>query len=365
MIKWILSLNILGDILQHENLIRTAIKHKYDEMLLSDRIPDNLSDSELEEVFSIASKDLLKAVRFFFIDEHLSNFNYNQNKNFILQHENKWGNLLGLLNSYICFSIWFNEVNNKALSLIIQEEENHLAVVLFSLHSRSCLIAKEILILLKNGYPDAAISRWRTLNEVTTTLYFIIENGPDCAKKFLDHNIVDEYNSLKILKKSKENYPDRLAHLNFDSNIFEDLENKVKNLKSLYGSNFSSDYGWIEGFVPKGERYGYRTIEKAVELDHILPFSKLANQYVHASSKSMFSSLSSKSGEDISFDGGIYGLELPIDCTLLSLNLINTKVLSYFSKTENELNGDNVITTILLDYYFKKIRDEILYVMKL
>lgn len=37
--------------------------------------------------------------------------------------------------------------------------------VLFKLHSRSIQMSKEILTLLRNGYPDGALTRWRSLHE--------------------------------------------------------------------------------------------------------------------------------------------------------------------------------------------------------
>jgi len=39
--------------------------------------------------------------------------------------------------------------------------------ILTRLHARGCRIAEEILVLLKNGYGQGALARWRSLHEVT------------------------------------------------------------------------------------------------------------------------------------------------------------------------------------------------------
>ena len=339
-----------------QNLLRKAIKHKYNDMFDNGRLSEKFTDDDLEQVIDLASSDFLSSIDFFFIGDYLSKFELENQNEFRNKNEEIWGELFRLLNSYVSFSIWTNQINQKYFTKNPIFSDHELINVLFSLHARTCLISKEILVLLKSGYPDAAISRWRTLNEFCTTLYFIISNGNECAKRFLDHSLIDRYNSQKILKAQKDKYPKKLNHIEFDIDNYHDLCKEVDKLKKVYGSIFTSDYGWIDGFVQKAKKYGYRTIERAVELDHLQPFSKLANHYVHSSSESMFYSLSSENGEDINFEGSYKGLAFPLDCTLVSMNVVNNKVLSYLAESDNELKSNNTLAVLILDFYFHEIR---------
>jgi hypothetical protein len=45
---------------------------------------------------------------------------------------------------------------------------------LVSLHARALLISREILCLLYGGFPDGALSRWRSLHEIAVTAVFYI-----------------------------------------------------------------------------------------------------------------------------------------------------------------------------------------------
>lgn len=38
---------------------------------------------------------------------------------------------------------------------------------------QGCLVTSEIVVLLQNGYPDAALSRWRTIHELAVVLLFL------------------------------------------------------------------------------------------------------------------------------------------------------------------------------------------------
>ena len=58
--------------------------------------------------------------------------------------------------------------------------------IAFKLHGKSVVVSKEILTLLQSGYSDAAISRWRTLHEISVILNLItdtLRNNTNLAKE--------------------------------------------------------------------------------------------------------------------------------------------------------------------------------------
>lgn len=56
---------------------------------------------------------------------------------------------------------------------------------LAQIYPRAMLIGQEILCLLRGGYPDAALTRWRSLFEFTVTAQFINQNDQETALFYL------------------------------------------------------------------------------------------------------------------------------------------------------------------------------------
>lgn len=339
-----------------EKVLFDACKIAYEKMIEINKDNSGFSESDFESVVEYADEDFLKSIRFFFTEEHLLDFDSDTHNEFILRNKSIWGSLLDLLQRYISFITWLLESNNKNFLTTDNEPKNSVRVVVVNLFARCCLISKEILCLLRNGYPDAAISRWRTLNEVANTLLFIMKNGTDCAVKYLDHYIIDEYNTKKTLKNSKINNARKLEHIDFDEEYFIELESRKLQIVRKYGSKFDSDYGWIDGFVPDKGRYGVRTIEKYAGMEHISPFSKFANHSVHSSSLSMSSSLSSDETHIIQIGSSNNGLLLPIDCTVCTLHSVAIKVFKYYLDINSELQKTNQLSIIILEYQFNELR---------
>lgn len=339
-----------------EKVLFNACKIMYEKMIEMDKVYSGFSESDFESVLEYADEDFLKSIRFVFTEEHLLDFDLDTHNKFRECNNSLWGSLLDSLQRYISFITWLIQSNNQNFLPKQNDPKESVRIVVLNLFARCCLIGKEILCLLRNGYPDAAISRWRTLNEVANTLYFIMNNGTDCAVKYLDHYIIDEYNTQKVLKDSKRNNPDKLNHIDFDEEVFNELQTRKSELVSKYGSKFASDYGWIDGFVPDTGRYGVRTIEKHAGMEHISPFSKLANHSVHSSSLSMTASLSSDEKNIMQIGSSNNGLLLPIDCTICTLHSVTTKVLKYYSSINSELQKTNQLSIIILEYQFHEIR---------
>ena len=56
---------------------------------------------------------------------------------------------------------------SKEVSSEHSEDENHLLIALTGLQARGCEIGFEVFTLLKNGFPDGAHARWRSLYEIS------------------------------------------------------------------------------------------------------------------------------------------------------------------------------------------------------
>lgn len=65
--------------------------------------------------------------------------------------------------------------------------------VLARLHARSCLVASEVLTLLRSGYASGAHTRWRTMHELAVVAYFIREHDAEVARRYLLHDAIQAY----------------------------------------------------------------------------------------------------------------------------------------------------------------------------
>jgi hypothetical protein len=112
--------------------------------------------------------------------------------------------------------------------------------ILTRLHARGCRIAEEVLILLKNGYGQGALARWRSLHEVTCVAMFIAKHGEEVAERYLLHDVVESC----MATKAYEQCAARLGYEPLAEGELEELQEEVERLRARFGKAFLSQYGW-------------------------------------------------------------------------------------------------------------------------
>ena len=60
-----------------------------------------------------------------------------------------------------------------------------------------CRVSKEILALLRAGYPAGALAHWRTLHETSVVLHVLAQSPPNTARLFQEHSAIREYKRLR------------------------------------------------------------------------------------------------------------------------------------------------------------------------
>jgi hypothetical protein len=159
--------------------------------------------------------------------------------------------------------------------------------VLTRLHARACQIADEVTVLLRAGYADGAMARWRSLHEVSIVMLFIAQHGPETAVRYSDHEAVESW-------KAALGYNDMAARLSFEPFTPAEmarLEHDKVTIAAKYEKGYGTDYGWA-ALAAKKKEPTFADIEKAVGLDHFRPFYKFASHNVHAGPKGAFYRLS-------------------------------------------------------------------------
>lgn len=269
-----------------------------------------------------------------------------ESKLFVKSNIIRWKDGFDALEYHILLCLELGSEYNKMYRPEAHKSNNFIFDVVIRNHAKSCLIASEILCLLKNGYPDGAESRWRSLHEVAIISNFIRENGLDCAERYWFHHITETMNQMKkILKHEK-----RLNLIESIPSIEEcDLcKNMVDKLVNKYGKRYLEQYGWANEALgnPKA-KVTFANIELKTGMDHWRPYYSLASHHIHASSKGMYArlGLSECSQECLLVGQSNSGMVEPAHSTAISLAQATVAVLMY----KSELIDSIIYSTIVMN----------------
>jgi len=220
------------------------------------------------------------------------------------------------------------------------ENKDYRFEAIANLHARGLRVSQEIYSLLRCGFPDGALSRWRTLHEIVTTALFLGQQEVEISKRFIFHRIIM---SEKAMNQYIE-FQDRAGLSPVSDEKYSQITTLAKEITDLYGNEIKKDYGWARPLF-KDKKITFRTIEKHVKLDHWRPRYKWASNDIHSSYHPLGSSLStSESSENVLLTGpSNSGFTDPAQMTAVSLSLLNSVFLLL------EPNLDRLIIVKVMD----------------
>jgi hypothetical protein len=324
----------------YEKIVEEIISNLEDE-ISEEEFTQIINDQTSELVNSIAEKLVsylhkTKKTRLAEIrDYHLA---------FVDRHVLRWEKLFTYLELFIEIATEAGSNYNKRYRPEAVEKEDLKFDTICRLHAKGCLISREILALLKNGFPDGALSRWRALHEVKITAQFLQDNDEELTSRYVLFELIDCYKGAIQLNEHSE----RLSLKGFTSEEVDEFKENHDQLIDKYGKDYAKSYGWAHGYI-KGH-VTFADIEKAVGQQHWRPYYKWASHNVHANIKSLTSSL----GKSIEHDPVLlvgpssYGMLDPFQQTVLSLNCLTATLL--MSSTDIE----DIACMKVLDIFVKE-----------
>jgi hypothetical protein len=157
---------------------------------------------------------------------------------------------------------------------------------LVRIHSRSCLVAGEVLALLRAGFPSGANARWRTLHELAVTAFFIKENGDDLAERYLAHRAVARKREFDAFATHAEALGER------PPTVLERrrIDDPVSVLKARFGTSYGNRYGWAASTLGVADPT-FDKIEDAVDMGSTRFLWKQASESVHSGPRSFYDDL--------------------------------------------------------------------------
>ena len=151
--------------------------------------------------------------------------------------------------------------------------------VLAHLQPKALLIANEILWLLEGGYADAALSRWRTLHEVTITAMFIAKHDPLTARDY-------QYQEIFTSRRNARNlslHSHRAGIQGFSEDELNEMDQACDLVEGIIGRTLAGDFDWAAVALKRSDsRVNFAAIEKDVGMDHWGPRYRWACQHTHA-----------------------------------------------------------------------------------
>ena len=222
-----------------------------------------------------------------------------------------WGKKLDILKMiiYICEEIFESE-NAKADKNSSKEE------ALIRISAQACLTAYEIYYLCLNGYAEGALTRWRSLHEMSVIMNYLQNNDEELSERFFDHTLVNDFKSLEIFNQKSE----RIGFEKITGSERDEVISNFKKILQKYGENYKMDYGWASK-INKKNKLTFKDIEDAVSLDHLRPYYKLACNYIHTNPKGLLYKIGllEEHQGNILTGQSIIGMEDPIQLTCISL----------------------------------------------
>lgn len=174
----------------------------------------------------------------------------------------------------------------------------HLVDVLTRLQARACQIADEIICLLKSGFSDGAMARWRTLHEIASVAFLLKKSGEPLAVRYIDHEGIESF-------RAATDYRECCARLGYEpiaDEEYDELRHKRDILIDRYGEDFASQYGWAAEVLGKS-RPTLRDIQEAAGIDHLRAHYRMASHNVHANPKGVFFKLGLLNEPDVLLTG--------------------------------------------------------------
>jgi len=210
----------------------------------------------------------------------------NNHAEFVERNTHRWREAFDLFELHIEIAIEAGQEVNERLRPQALKNNDALFEVLVRLHAKGCMVSKEILTLLKNGYADGAHARWRALHELAVTAMFLQKHGKEAAIRYLAHEAVEAYKGAAQLNK----YEARINESGFSEEEIQILKDERDAVVEKFGKEFKRQYGWAKPFLAKGNDTFF-ALEEDLQLDHWRPYYKWASQNVHAGVKTIRSSL--------------------------------------------------------------------------
>jgi hypothetical protein len=214
----------------------------------------------------------------------------------------------------------FNQLERPAAVLA----KDYQFEALVSLHARGLLIGREILCLLYGGFPDGALSRWRSLHEIAVMAVFLQRHDQEVSHRYLASFPFASLHAAEQLNSHSE----RAGMEPFSTQDLAEMKSRCDGFEARFGKEMHHERGWASQ-VLNNPKPTFAQLEKTVGLDHWRPRYRWASQHTHGGYRPALASLgTSESTQEVHLVGqSNSGFTDPLHMTAISLNLVTSSLL--------------------------------------
>lgn len=154
-----------------------------------------------------------------------------------------------------------------------------------ALHEKGCATAAEILVLLRNGFADGALARWRSLYEIELIASFLAIHEDEVAERYFNHAAIKNWEWALSLQEALKTMPvpaGAAPQMNAASFIASYKQKRDESVRR-YGTKFKQEYGWAANVVGTAKKNGPNRgdLEKALGKENMASVYKSASYQVH------------------------------------------------------------------------------------
>ena len=254
----------------------------------------------------------------------------------------EWGHALDLLGMIL--AVTEELAGDLSNDETIERDARHEAVIRAT--GRACRVVGEVLALVRAGFPDGGLARWRTVHELTIVVEFLAENSVETAEAYLLHALEEERREEAAYSRFSE----ALGTTPVEPDEMEESVHSM--LLERFGTVFEQDCGWAADTLKK-KKVTFADIERSVEAEHFRAPYKTASRGVHAGAAGVGDLLKHLDTGALLSGPSLVGISAPVYLVAVSL----TRAAAALAALQPSL--DNLIAVKVLCKFFESLNADI------
>lgn len=254
------------------------------EELISNYIEDSEAETETdknelrEHILKAAFPDICKSILTKLIETapEMLRVRQEDEMRFRKRNHKKWSTAFDFTEMYLKMSQEFGQAMNVELKHSAEQSNDYRFLAIRSLQARALLVANEITCLMKGGFADGALGRWRTLHEISVVAKLLSSEDIFVSERYLYHRDAQVYKELKIYAEHQAEA--KLTPLK--ENALQDAEHVHSKILEKYGDEMRHDWGWAAAVIGN-KKPTFRQIEEYVGMARWRPRYKWSSHDTH------------------------------------------------------------------------------------
>lgn len=119
-----------------------------------------------------------------------------EEQDFRVRCYSRWKSGLDLLRVFRNFCVQVGRQFQEEFCRYEDYRQDPLLGVLMRQHANACRVAGEVEALLRSGYPDGALARWRTLHEIAVSTILLRKFGKSAVEDFIHFGLVEAVSGM-------------------------------------------------------------------------------------------------------------------------------------------------------------------------